>query len=104
MTSLSVSASRRTGFILPCSAGWLVLRCDKINRPRTTRDQRGRYHWSLCFEKDDLKSLRRAIEVEALPANKGHFDTNSINRSVVPGETSPSEREKTGIKRIQDLA
>ena len=69
-------ASRRTGFYFAVvregivSAGDTVELIGREQREITVADITRLY----AFEKDDLKSLRRAIEVEALPENwKGYF-------------------------------
>jgi len=69
-------ASRRTGFYFTVVRGGMVGAGDAIKligrgqRRISVADITRLY----AFEKDDLKSLRRAIEVEALPENwKGYF-------------------------------
>ena len=69
-------ASRRTGFYFAVVRGGMVGAGDAIKligreqQEISVADITRLY----AFEKDDLKSLRRAIEVEALPANwKGYF-------------------------------
>src|SRR2546428_11703238 len=69
-------ASRRTGFYFAVVREGMVVTGDTIEligqeqQDISVADITRRY----AFEKDDLKSLRRAIEVEALPENwKGYF-------------------------------
>src|SRR6266704_2259922 len=69
-------ASRRTGFYFAVAHEGLVSAGDKIEL--TGREQQEISVADItrlyAFEKDDLESLRRAIEVEALPENwKGYF-------------------------------
>ncbi len=69
-------ASRRTGFYFAVVHGGMVGAGDAIKLiGREQQDIRVADITRLyAFEKDDLKSLRRAIEVEALPENwKGYF-------------------------------